>query len=363
MSEVNREPEGRSVQAVSDAITSSLQSWNQGQQQAALDALRPLADEGQREALLLIAWFMSQMGQPSWNDGLAYARRAAEMGMPQALTYYFGQLFNDASYRAQTPDIARGIIAAGWSQDPLSNAPAAMQQNDPGTAVGLVRAAATPRPSEDALTAVIRQAEKDLGVLRSGAGDVAMQRERSMQVIADNEAAIREQRGEVEGRARSLLELIERITSAEATSYFEEEATTYGGEAKSLWRGGLAVLSLAALASLAPVLIYYIDRAIGHKPWIQAHDLVLAHTTAAVALAAVAGVLLARARGRDRARQRNRELSVALQTMFVYAEQIADESERQTFIRDMGRTVLDAFLRQEPAVDADRSVFGALRGH
>lgn len=48
--------------------------------------------------------------------------------------------------------------------------------------------------------------------------------------------------------------------------------------------------------------------------------------------------------------------------MFVYAEQIADPAERQAFIRDMGRTVLEAFLRQDaPAIDTDRGLLAAIR--
>jgi hypothetical protein len=48
--------------------------------------------------------------------------------------------------------------------------------------------------------------------------------------------------------------------------------------------------------------------------------------------------------------------------MFVYSEQIQDPGERQAFIRDMGRTVLEAFLRHDPAMDADRSLIAAIRG-
>ena len=76
----------------------------------------------------------------------------------------------------------------------------------------------------------------------------------------------------------------------------------------------------------------------------------------------MAGVLLARSRNRDRARQRARDLSVALATMFVYSGQIADEAERQTFLREMGRAVLEAFIRQDaPHLDEGSGLIGATR--
>jgi len=259
------------------------------------------------------------------------------------------------------PDLVREAVAAGWPLDSLPNAPSAMQQGDPSTAIRLVEAAATPRPYPAAWEGVLKQAQVDLESLNAAAGDIQQRREVALEAIASNQAAVDEQRTQVERQAQSLLGLIERITSAQATTYFEEEATSYEGEAKSLWRGGLGVLIVAAAVALAPIIIYYVHRAIGRTPWLTGTEVVGAHAAAAVALGAVAGVLLARARGRDRARQRNRQLSVALQTMFVYSEQIADENERQAFIRDMGRTVLDAFLRQDSHVDQDRSLFGAIR--
>lgn len=40
--------------------------------------------------------------------------------------------------------------------------------------------------------------------------------------------------------------------------------------------------------------------------------------------------------------------------MFAYSEQIANEQEKERFKHDMGRLVLEAFLRQEPPSE-DRS--------
>jgi hypothetical protein len=49
--------------------------------------------------------------------------------------------------------------------------------------------------------------------------------------------------------------------------------------------------------------------------------------------------------------------------MFVYSGQIVDEAERQRFVQEMGRAVLDTFLRQDsPLADAGSSnVLDAIR--
>jgi hypothetical protein len=350
--------------AVNDALTSALQSWGQGNQQAAIEGLRPHADAGEPRAILVLSWYLSQMGPAYWAEGLRYCREAVSHGMPQVAAYYFGNLINDANFRAQLPDVIKPAIAGGWPIDPLPNAPGALQQGDPATALGLIEAATVPRPYPEAWQTLLEAAQSDAAALREVSAEIASHRDTALAAIAQSQEAVDQRRQQVEQRSQSLIQLIERITNAQATSYFEEEATSYGGEAKTLWRVGLAVIVAAALAALAPVVIYYYDRARGRAPWLHGRDLTAAHVTAAVALGAVAGVLLARARGRDRARQRARDLSVALQTMFVYAEQIEDVAERQLFIREMGRTVLAAFLRQDaPAIDADRSILAALRPH
>lgn len=338
-----------------------MQNWNSGNQEAAIEGLRSMAESGERAPLLLLTWLLSQRGQSFWGEGIGYAHKAAELGMPQALTYYFPSVIGDPTHRGQAPGLAREAAAGGWPLDGLPNALGVLQQGDPATAVALIEAAAEPRPSADAWAGLIRSARADLDALRGSATDIAEARQRALSAIAENEQEVRARRVEVETRSSSLLQLIERITNAEATSYFDEEARRYGGEARWHWLAGLAVLTGAGLVALTPILIYYYQRYQGADPWLNESDAVVAHATATLAFAAVAGVLLARARGRDRARQRARDLAVALQTMFVYAEQIGEAQEQRAFIREMGRLVLEAFLRQEAPVEANRSVLDSLR--
>lgn len=49
--------------------------------------------------------------------------------------------------------------------------------------------------------------------------------------------------------------------------------------------------------------------------------------------------------------------------MLAYSDQIVGDGDRREFLRDMGRTVIEAFLRQDsPPADSDgRSLFDALR--
>lgn len=147
-----------------------------------------------------------------------------------------------------------------------------------------------PRPYPDAWQGLIAQGQSDFEALRTAAGAVSERRDAAAETIASIETAIGERQREVDQRAHSLLALIDRITNAQATSYFEDEATQYGGEAKWLWRGGFAVLIFAACAALIPLVNYYYDRIYDITPWLSGRELVTAHAGAALAFGAVAGV-------------------------------------------------------------------------
>jgi hypothetical protein len=46
-------------------------------------------------------------------------------------------------------------------------------------------------------------------------------------------------------------------------------------------------------------------------------------------------------------------LAVALGTMFVYSNHIQDAVEQQRFIHEMGRVVIESFLRQDSSAGDD----------
>jgi hypothetical protein len=154
-----------------------------------------------------------------------------------------------------------------------------------------------------------------------------------------------------ETRESTLTKFLDDLTNVAAEVEFQKQAERYEKESRRFWRAGLVTLIGAACVALLPLILNYVNH--------QHHALdnqsnVSAHLGVALAFAAVSGVFLARARNRDRNRQRNRDLSVALVTMFAYSEQIANEQEKERFKHDMGRLVLEAFLRQEPPSE-DRS--------
>ena len=347
-----------------EVIREALQRWNQGDQQGAVDLVRAAADAGDRHALALVCWFLYQRGEPYWREGVPYAERAVATGMPWIIGYYLGNMQNDPALRARIPDIFASAMRAGYQGDPVTQAYTLFTQGDPAAAVRLVDVANAPLPYPESWEQFLTTIQTRYNDLAAASTAVGEQRQAALAAIQASRAQVDAQRAEVETRSQQLLQLIEQITNAEAQTFFEDEAKRYGEESTQLWNWGIGVLSAAAILAVLPLLIYYAARAFDKTPWIAGSQLAIAHTTPAIALAAVASVLLARSRRRDRARQRARDLSVALATMFVYSGQIADEAERQRFLHEMGRAVLEAFLRHDAdAAEPDSaSPLAAIRG-
>jgi hypothetical protein len=148
-----------------------------------------------------------------------------------------------------------------------------------------------------------------------------------------------------ETRESTLTKFLDDLTNVAAEVEFQKQAEGYERESKFFWTAGLVTLIAASCVAVLPLILNYVNH---QHHALEGQSNISAHLAVALAFAAVSGVFLARARNRDRNRQRNRDLSVALITMFAYSDQIANDEEKERFKHDMGRLVLEAFLRQEP---------------
>jgi hypothetical protein len=336
------------------ALLQGLKHWAQGQQQEAIAAIRPVADEGDESALLLICFFLQQTGQPQ--EAIPYVKKVAGLGNQLLTSTFFGLLADNPENRSSAVEMVRSNPMGGFvSNDPLGRAVEFANQGDDAQALDMLRAAAGPHPwpsSEE-----VSRARSRLHELSGALGSVGEARTDALVGIEKASSEVDEIFQGFQTRRSTLTKLLDNLTNASSQSYFDQQAAKYGSESTWLWSIGVAVLAVASLAAFLPLVLNYASKS--HQ--LHGQSNVSAHLGAALALAAVAGVLLARARSRDRDRQRNQDLSVALGTMFAYSEQIANEEEKERFKHDMGRLVLETFLRQRPPTEeASRGLLGEI---
>lgn len=300
----------------------------------------------------MIAWFLHQTGEPGWRTAIPYVERAVRAGYPLAANYVIGNMMNDPGLRRQAADIIKMAVGYGFQVDPIGYAQQAATQGDPQAAARFLTAPFGPYPTspsgwddlvEHAKTATQHLAEVEHSGVQKHSSIAA--RAEEIETLAD------EVTGRIRTQAGQLFTLIQAATNRQAEAIFEDEATSLRAEEKALWRGGIAVVSFAALIAILPLALHYLKLG----PDFTSSNLLTAHFTSAASFAVVAGVMLARARGRDRARQRARDLTLALSTMFAYGGQIEDASERSKFTYEMGRVVIESFLRADASSGSDES--------
>jgi hypothetical protein len=336
------------MEASDQRLADAMKAWHQGNQEVAIDVVRPLADQGDSAALLLILWFLSQAGEPQGEAAMSYAKKAADSGNQWILSNYFPHFADKSDDRSAAIALVRSSPSGGFiSNDPLGRAIEFVGQEDPEHGVEMLRAAAGPHPWPQDPEETRQRAAEIEQILTEVSG-------RRQEVASAFDTASRDLeqiQEDFRTRESTLTQFLDDLTNVTAEFEFEKQAKRYGTESTVFWVFGLLVLFAAACAAILPLILNYANP---EHHGLHDQSNVSAHLGAALAFAAVAGVLLARARNRDRDRQRNRDLSVALITMFAYSEQIANEQEKERFKHDMGRLVIEAFLRQEPPGE-DRS--------
>jgi hypothetical protein len=335
-------------------ITDAFERWAQGDQAGAVEVVRPGADADDPASLALICWFLVQRGEPHWREGVPYAERALKAGYGFAVNHYWNNMFNDPGLRSRLPEFVQlGLHAGNFGFDPIAQAYSVWNQDRP-TATRLVEIISGPPSGSEGWPDFLERTRRDYDALQVASSSVTTLQSAAVEAIDAAVHDVESRRTDLETRTRQLLTLIEQTTNAQAQTFFDAEAKRYETEGRFLWRWSVGLLTAAAVFAVAPLVIYYVGSATG-RHWLVHQNLTTAHFAPAIALGTIAGLLLARARGRDRSRQRAQDLSVALGTMFVYSGQIADENERQAFLRDMGRTVIEAHLRQDAPSDRESS--------
>src|SRR5689334_14356667 len=98
--------------------------------------MKSLADQGDDSAVVLAAWTLSQAGR--WQEGVPYAKRAAELGAFMVAANYVGNMFSLPEQTNDALDLLASAMDGGWNVDPLGWLPAVAQRGDTAGANKLV---------------------------------------------------------------------------------------------------------------------------------------------------------------------------------------------------------------------------------
>ena len=242
-----------------EAALEAFAAWQQGDQQGALDRIKPFADEGDRIAVGLISWFLHQMGEPRWREGVPYALKAAGAGQPWVINYYLGNMLNDPTLRGQVPELMQAAVSSGWGIDPIAHAAGPLSQGDRATALRLLEVAA-PSPDKEHWTELATSLQADVERVEQAARDAEDRRSQVLESLNSYESQVAAERDRISTEINQLATLIDQAANAQAQTLFKEEAEKNVKQAVKLWWGGFVVLILAAGLAVTPLLLHYFGK-------------------------------------------------------------------------------------------------------
>ena len=143
-----------------ETLWQALQQWSSNPQ-GAIDLVRPLADEGDPDAIVLLAYIMMQQGRAS--EGLPYAKKAVDLGAAVLGPNYIGHLIS-TEHRQEGIDLFRRAVQAGYPADSLGQAQQVAQSGEKEAALELLRLArehpATVPATDERMTDLLSRIEK-----------------------------------------------------------------------------------------------------------------------------------------------------------------------------------------------------------
>lgn len=322
------------------------QNWNSGNPSAALDLLRPRADQGSPWAAALMAWLLMQQGYPALDESVNWAITAANAGQAAQLAQTFNNVVAHLSsypqLAARLPEMVEAGIPWYSAFDPIGQGWNLMAQGH--AQLGLqIMATSVPTPypfSETGLNQIVSGARVRVGELDEIVAIANARRQELEGATSLAIASIEKTKNDLETSAKQAGLLVTTATSDATNALFVADAKRNTKESNKAWFFGLIVLGAAATVAVLPVVLHYLGIGATYSSFEQ----IALHLVSTAALATFAGVLLARARSRDHAAQRANDLSTAMGTMIAYSNQISDEAERQRFMTLMGQMVLQAHL-------------------
>ncbi|MBM0124770.1 hypothetical protein [Pimelobacter simplex] len=293
---------------------------------------------------LLSAWLMMQQGYPAIEQSIAYALKAAQLGMPwqavNTFNYVIGQLPSAPQLVERLPELAEAALPWQPGIDPIGNAWNLIGQNQPEMALRLMSMTGDWFPVPDRLNRFVAQARERMTELEALSSSARHERDRVTADASDALSEITKAKDDLQTRAKQAGLLITATLSDATNALFKADAERNKKESRIAWGAGLAVLGAATLVAVLPLIIHHAGKGPEYSKTAQ----VGAHIASTLALATFAGVLLARARSRDHSAQRANDLSTAMGTMISYSSQISDPAEKERFMMTMGQLVLQAHL-------------------
>lgn len=238
-------------------LPAAFQAATQGQWPAAIETVRPFADEGDPVAQALVAFWLGNSGQAA--QGVEYAKAAIHAGIaagPLAINYV-NWTQGDAALRGESANFFKAAVESGWTVDPISQAQQAFQLGDVASALSILttRAAPSAEQAAESWRSVAEQIESASGRIAALMGEADAARRRAEASMTSDSEAITAERDRVLALVGETTALVQNVASNELASEYAQRASDARKRGARWTAATLVVSSVAILLAAAFVLV------------------------------------------------------------------------------------------------------------
>lgn len=239
------------------ALWQAMQQWPSNPQ-SAIDLIRPLADEGDLDATVLLAYILMQQGRAS--EGIPFANRAIDQGAAFLAANYAGHLVATAD-RAAGIEMLRKAQMQGYPVDPLAYAPQMAQAGDMEAALTLLEAARSAPTSlpiaEERFTSLMDQIQAAQSGVTNSVAAVNKAASDATESIASTEQELREERDRVGELVTEVSGLVHEVAADHLAKEYAEQAKKMEDSAKRYTASAIIAGVLTIGAAIASVVLLF----------------------------------------------------------------------------------------------------------
>jgi hypothetical protein len=216
---------------------------------AVADQMKALADQGDESAVLLAAWTLSQAGR--WQEGIPYAKRAAELGAVMIAANYIGNLFSVPEQTNDALDFLAVAMDGGWSVDPLGWLPTVGQRGDTAAAARLIELATTgyPRSPDVELQTLLERLRQSRREIDDGVAAVESAKNEAISSMREREDAVAKEQERLAELGHKIDVLAHEAAADELARQYEHQAKR--SERSAFWFTAAALLIGTLAVALA----------------------------------------------------------------------------------------------------------------
>lgn len=229
-------------------LNAALNDWVQGQRDAAIARVVPVAASGHLPAVVMIGWFLAQTG--NWQAATPHVRRAVDAGLALPGLWFAGNYAtsNDEEHVRLLLDLAETVANGAPTQDLVAYWNALWNAGSADAALQVFEKAADPTPGarKTEWDLLVNDARGFVSEIQSVGATITAQRDNTIESMRERGVEVEREAVRVKSLVDETTSLVHGVTASELAKAYTERADNTQTAAR-WWTGASIILGVGAV--------------------------------------------------------------------------------------------------------------------